>query len=701
MARPALAPGLLSAIGWASLTAALTPLLLPPIPAYRTLVVLTAAVLFGAALATPRAAFVLAVVTVTVSGASALAFGSPEPASAGPVALCAYLAGASLKGIYEIGTPPPNAPLLPAWRAFAAASAVSAAASVVGLRTTYLLFRGVPPPRMVNVDGADAAEVVLGVVAALAALLTAAGLYRVTAALQRDERGRRTVDAALVFAALVAGGMALLQKLAVLPVWRSLRWEEWNRAQSTFTDPSSAGVAVALLIAPILARATTGPPFVRFLAAVSLPLLLVILSDAGSRAGLIGALTASVLYVLWGITRLAAGERAGVRRRVASTVGTLAILSALALAAALAWPNRGAVRSALLARLEAPFRKELTPFERTRERLLLYEGCLACFSDHPVTGIGLGAFRAEFPNTAAEVLLRPAHTTDHPPSFYLGTLAESGLAGGALLFLLLVGIVRAAGRALTLDGAEPTEALAAAGAAAATIGLLVVFLFGSHLIYPEIAAYVGILTGRLSLPQDARTGRVLGALVPVVLAGALVLLVGNVLVRAYDTRSPAAAFQRSDTAGIYPSEREPDGRSFRWTSSAAAWRLRGPAGSPALLSLPVKNGRPDERPVLLQIFWDDRLLGSLSLPASGWKRLEIPVAFPAPAESEPARFPRAAPPLESGVLRIGVSESFRPSWRLDLGSDGPAAKEPLRHAPRDSRLLGIEVGDALVLPARP
>src|ERR1035437_7890390 len=316
---------------------------------------------------------------------------------------------------------------------------------------------------------------------------------------------------------------------------RAQRWAEWHRAQSTFTDPSAAGVAVALLAKLVLAQKGTGSVARRLVASAAGAALLVVLADAGSRAGLVGTVTATLVFVLWGLTRLAAGEGGGARRRVAGTIGALAILSALLFAGALSWPNRGAVRSALLARLEAPFRTQPTPFGETRGPPLLCVGAWEAFRMHPVAGLGLGSFQMVFPDLASKMLGCTVRTTDHPPSLYLGTLAESGLAGTSLLLLLLLGMSRSASRALTLEGdAHDDETVVRAAAAASMIGLLVVFLFGSHLVYSEIAALVGLLTARLPLREDARTGRFLAAVVPVVLAGALVCAIGGVATRAWE-----------------------------------------------------------------------------------------------------------------------------------------------------------------------
>jgi O-antigen ligase len=665
------AAALLSSLGWAVLLAFAFPLVLPPSPGYRTAAALAALLLFGAALAAPQSSFVLALSSATIGGVSALAFGETEPLAAAPLVLFAYFAGASLKDLYDVHPHASRPPLLVPLRAFAAVSAVSGAAAFVGLRTSYLLARGVGPPYAVNVLGEDASLILPGVLGALLPLFVAAGLHRIAARFVAEGHAA-VLDRALLASALLAGGVALLQKTGALPLLRSQRWADWHRAQSTFTDPSAAGVAVALLVVPMLALAATGSVAQRLLASAAGASLLVVLADAGSRAGLIGTVTAVIVFVLWGLTRLAAGEGGGARRRVAGTIGALAILAALILAAALSWPNRGAVRSALLARLEAPFRTQPTPSEETQGRLLLYEGAWEAFRTHPVAGIGLGSFRIMFPDLASKALGRAVRTSDHPPSLYLGTLAESGLAGASLLVLLLLGVTRSAGRALTLEGDfHDDETVARAASAASMIGLLVVFLFGSHLVYAEIAAFVGVLTARLPLREDGRTGRFLAAVVPVVLAGALVCAIGGAIARARETRTGKAAFQNAASAGVYDVEREPGGRPFQWTGESAAWPVALPTLLPGsgstVLALPVKNGRPDGRPAMVDVFFDDTLRGRVTLPSGQWKRLEL-----------------AVPEGAQGVLRIRVVEPFR----------------PVSH--RDRRLLGIQVGSGpATFPAAP
>jgi O-antigen ligase len=655
---------LLSALGWILGVALVTPFLLPPSPAYRTAVVAAALLLFSLSLVARRLSFVIAVLTVTVAGVSALVFGFAEPIAVGSIAVAGYFAGSLVRSIYEVGETPPFAPLLSPWWALFVASAVSAAGSVVQARTAYLLLRGVPPPRAVNVLGTDASQAVAGTLSALACLAVAAGFYQATSWLSRTRRGERTVDLALVLAALTSGGVALAQKLGALPLWRSVRWAEWSRVQSTFTDPSAAGVAAALLLAPLLALTATGRFPLRLASAAGAVLLVGVVTDAGSRAGLVEMLTSAALFLLWALIRLAAGERPGVRRGVVRVIGGISLLVALAFAVSLALPQPGGERSALMARLEGSFSRAQTPSETASGRLILYEAAATTFRKHPFVGTGLGSFLYDFPNVAAGSLGRPVRATDYPPSYYLGVLAEMGLAGASLLVLLLIGLIRGIAAAFAFHEAHTGTALRAAGAAAALAGLLVVFLFGSHMVYAEIAAFAGILSARLKITPEGRTQRLLGALVPVVLAAAVVMLLGSVLNRGLHTLEAKQAFAYEPSAGLFGVEREPDGRPFRWSSSAAAMPIQLPSGGGGIVSVPIRNARPDLAPVEVDVLYDDRMRGRVSVPFGGWHRLEIPVET-------------------SGVLRLVPSSTFR----------------PLRGV--DRRKLGVELGERVFLRAGP
>ena len=219
---------LLAGFGWAALACAAFPVVLPALPAYRTAIAAVALLLFALALGVPRPAFAAALVCVTGAGVSALAFGSREPASAGSILLFGYLAGAALREVYEPHAPPFVSPVVSAWRAFAALSAVSGAATFVGFRTWYLLSRGVPPPRVINHLSEDSTLAAPAVLAVLLPLVAAAGLARAAGRIVRERDGRLWVDRAVLASGALAGGVGLLQKTGLLPLLRSERWADWE-----------------------------------------------------------------------------------------------------------------------------------------------------------------------------------------------------------------------------------------------------------------------------------------------------------------------------------------------------------------------------------------------------------------------------------------------------------------------------------------
>ncbi|MBL8111892.1 MAG: O-antigen ligase family protein [Acidobacteria bacterium] len=642
---------------WGGLAAALLPNVLPSHLLYRTVVAAVSVVLFGVACGARRAGLLLAVGAISVAGVSALAFGLPEPAPAGVVLGCAALSGAALRSLYELRDVPATAPFLPLFRAFWAVTAISGVAGFVWLRTSYLLLRGVPPPRAVDALGGDAGPLAASILAIAASAGLAAGFYHAVRRLTRDARGRRAGDAALLVAALVPGLVALLQRLTLLPVLRAERWAAWDRSQATFTDPSAAGVAAGILVAPLLAIAATGSRTRRILAGLAVALVLLVLADAGSRAGLVAGLTSGGLFASWTLTRAVAGAQEGVRRRFAASLGALAVLATLAFAGALAWPANEGERPVLISRISALFEKGGTPGTGAPDRVLLYAAAAEMFRERPFWGVGLGVFRAEFPAQAARLSGTAPGFSDHPPSLYLGVLAESGIAGGLVLALLLAGLLPVLSRALTLPapGRDPEDPLREAGAASALVGLLVVFLFGAHLVYPEIALLFGLLAARLPEPRDGVSSRLLHAAGPVVAAGAIGLATIGAVTRIVETATPREAFRFAPRAGVHTLERESSGRPFRWSSRHAAFLVA--ETGPGVLSLPVRNAGPSRETVTLSLFFDDVFRGAVRVPANGFRSIRLGIVGP-------------------GVLRVVVEPSFVPEGSGDSRSLGVETQEP-------------------------
>jgi hypothetical protein len=124
---------------------------------------------------------------------------------------------------------------------------------------------------------------------------------------------------------------------------------------------------------------------------------------------------------------------------------------------------------------------------------------------------------------------------------------------------------------------------------------------------------------------------------------------------------PAFAYQKS--AGVCPIEREDGGRPFRWTGSSAAYQVEFSEPGAHIVSLPVRNSRPDQAEVFVNVLFNDRLQGRVAIPWGRWSSLEAPVPMP-------------------GVLRLVLSATFRPTGMADR------------------RTLGIQVGEKISIRRR-
>ena len=175
-------------------------------------------------------------------------------------------------------------------------------------------------------------------------------------------------------------------------------------------------LTVASLL-PALRRGASGV-FLGFIALIPIASLLL----TGSRGGLISlvveVLLAAAVIFLFGPRRA---------RRVTALAGGAVILAAALLFFWMA-PNQIAQRLATMADGAQPTEVELSG------RLLVAKDSLGILRDHPWLGTGLGSFETVFPKYQS---FPSDFAYDHAENDYVEALAETGLAGGALILCAL------------------------------------------------------------------------------------------------------------------------------------------------------------------------------------------------------------------------------------------------------------------------
>jgi len=234
----------------------------------------------------------------------------------------------------------------------------------------------------------------------------------------------------------------------------------------------------------VLSRPRTDPRRLLLAFALSVPVASVLLS--GSRGGFVSLLIEALVFgwVLW----RRPGE-SGHRLRLLLPVG----LAAVALLFFWLAPGR------VVNRLEAMANVTRTTEITLGQRELVARDTLRIFRDHPWTGIGLGSFDTVFPQYRS-------FPTDlgwaHAHNDYAEALAETGVAGGALMVIAMAMFFALAFRNLPA-GRGDAAGWIRLGAAVGCCGLLVHSLVDFNLHIPANAAWFAVCVA-LATAGDGR-----------------------------------------------------------------------------------------------------------------------------------------------------------------------------------------------------
>ncbi|MDO8848147.1 MAG: O-antigen ligase family protein [Coriobacteriia bacterium] len=299
------------------------------------------------------------------------------------------------------------------------------------------------------------------------------GAYFVLSRAARTETGRGDITLATIAAGTVSAVAALGQAFVSgfpLEVMRATETfaesAEVVRASGFFDNPNTMALLLVLSALFAAERAfSTSRLAHQALYAGAVALALAGIGVSFSRAALVGIVVGAVVLGALLIRRA--------RERVAFLVGLVALFALV-----LVIPGVGERAYSIV---------DFTTDASAMDRVYLSEVSIEMFADHPVTGVGIQAFRAAYPGYAdSRVTIDPV-TDGHQMPFsvpaevgVLGLLAEVVLAGG--LLYLLVQSLRA--------GHEP---LAPAGLAAMA-AVSVMALFNTFIFFESlwiVAALVG------------------------------------------------------------------------------------------------------------------------------------------------------------------------------------------------------------------
>ncbi len=538
---------------------------------------------------------------------------------------------------------PPSNPLGPAMRFFAGLVILSAAISL----WRFAGFIPFAADRLyefpVNVNGVSAGGARMSVVFAALNILSGMGFYVLLRPLMRDARFRMKAVSAMAAALLAASAAGLIQKLVDPGLGNTAFWVKMGQINGTFKDPNAFATVLSLFIPLLAAAFFRGAGRRRLFFGAAALASLAIFPFIGARSPLLG-LGAGLIWVL----AAAAAEW----RRSGGTLGKPALAGmVVVLAAAVGLGAFAAQRTRLFERLAANVSTLVQGgglIGISPERYFLWREALAMASDHPISGVGMGAYIVELPNyyaadaSASKPALEGWKRNDSAENLPLQIGAELGVIG-LIGFLWLLGAIAGLGRrVLAREGDDPgsrsPDKLLFVAAAAGLLSFGLNALFHSYIGSFEtayafwfLAAFVASGAG----PSMAQAGR--KRRWPAYAAIGLILFAAVLLRDAGRSLSPGERWKMYSIPpafGLYKAEKTADGREFNWTREYGA--LPVPPGAERIV-VPIHAAHPDiaARPVDVEFTLVDGFfrarhrLGAVRLRDETWRTLayELPDRF--------------------------------------------------------------------------
>ncbi len=309
------------------------------------------------------------------------------------------------------------------------------------------------------------------------------GAYFVLSRAAQTTAGRNDITLATIAAgslsALVALAQAFVPAIAppVLRVTESLaEGAEIVRASGFFDNPNT--LALLLVLAALFAAErvwTSARPAHRWIYAGAVALTLAGIGVSYSRAALVG--------IVVGAVALGAILIRSVRGRVVF-LGALVLL----FAAVLAIPGVGERAYSII---------DFTGDASAMDRVYLSEVSIEMFADHPLTGVGIQAFRAAYPSYAdSRVTIDPVTDGHQMPASVPAEVGVLGLIAEAILAAVLAWALARAMRS--------TERPVAAGGLAAMAAISVMALFNTFIFFESLWIAAALVGSIMPAPGHAK-----------------------------------------------------------------------------------------------------------------------------------------------------------------------------------------------------
>jgi Lipid A core - O-antigen ligase and related enzymes len=306
-------------------------------------------------------------------------------------------------------------------------------------------------------------------------------------------------------------------------------WVEMNRINATFTDPNSLG-AYSVMLFPIFLGLIfiCKKWFVKLIIGVLLIPFLFNIFFSGSRTAFLGLLVTSTIFIiigLWtGIEKLNAKfKKPATYKKVLLWLSVVMIFIILMLSILNFLPvlfEKATPSNVLLQRINLAAEKLYTAIKNedlaavsmvSGDRKILWDQAINMFKDHPVSGVGVGAYIIELPNYYVKMGVANYRKTlvDFSGNYYLQFLSEMGLPGLILILSIFFIIIKKVFGYFSLqkkEGALKGYNWLIIGLFVSFISMIIALIFGPHTNFDEIQLafwlIIGLLLASIMIAND-------------------------------------------------------------------------------------------------------------------------------------------------------------------------------------------------------
>jgi len=468
------------------------------------------------------------------------------------------------------------------------------------------------------------------------------------------------------FIALLFGAVQAFfaPKLGNTPYWIGL-----HRINATFTDPNALGSQVAVCLPLFLSAMISLRGRMRLFFGAAIGLSLILLPFIGSRSSLI-----AIAVSLGTLSVLAVIEAGPEDRRWPMKAAAVAALLILVMIVAGLFIGPGSlpqrIRQDVGALTDAASISRIANF-----RLQLWRAAALMMRTYPFTGVGVGAYIIELPDTFARMGIQ-ASSTDSALNYALQVGSETGFIGLGILLWLWFELFRGLKKSRRHPGQNGSERWIFTGAAGGIAALFAGFVFHTYIGNPEITYLFWVLVA-LALARPEAGGEKPNHLNrrPATKFLVFALLVSYTGIHFWNSARSLSPVVRAEAAGqesdfgLYEKETDSRGVVFRWTRRSAGFSIRNL--SPTMV-IPMQVSHPDveRNPVHVRVFRTDRhfrmrrLIQDVAFQHPGWMNFECPTQ---------------ASPHDQLFFMFDISRTWKPGEMTDV---------------RDPRSIGVALGEA-------